>query len=211
MCKRLYWRKRNELMQQIMRLGVPTEISKAELIDARGHDKICIEVLGGTPEVSLFDLDPSFTGFIIWLSLTVRQEPFAIAEFCLKVPWPIRKIKWLHGSPEDPMYQFPGRQGDQFPSFSVINHRADATRLLRRGTVIEGFLLGYGSDPIPPEFRHGDLVPGNVGIVDQFGVQHFVEVEFWMDRISKLASASRVGAPRKSLFSERVYGERLRQ
>ena len=138
-------------MQQIRQLGVPTEISKADLIDSRRHDKIRIEVLGGTPEVSVFDLDPGFTGFRIWLSLTVNQVPLAIAEFCLNLPWPLRNIEWLHGSAKDPIYQFPGRQGDQFPSDSVINHRADATRLLRRGTVIEGYLLGYGSDPIPPE------------------------------------------------------------
>lgn len=194
-----------------MRLGVPTEISKADLIDSRPHDKIRLEVLGGTPETSVFDLDPGFTGFRIWLSLTVHQVPLAIAEFYVNVPWPIRNIEWLHGSAKDPFYQFPGRQGDQFPSDSVVNHHAAATRLLRRGTVIEGYLLGYGSDPIPPKFRHGALVPGNVGIIDQFGMQHSVEVDLWMDRSAKLASASRVQPPRKSLFSERVHGERVEQ
>jgi hypothetical protein len=203
-----YWKTRGEIMQQIRQVGVATDVTNAELIDSRPSRKVHIDAAGGTPETSVFDLDPVGTGYMAWISLTVVDGPFAIAGFCLRLPWPIGAVVWLSdpadGNGPSYAYRFPGRQANVFPRDSVINHHADAQRSLRRGQRIEGFLLGYGSEPIPTTYKHGDHVLGNVAVYDQFDEQYSAETDFCLDRSARLAVASRVRPARKSLFGERV-------
>ena len=203
-----HWKKRPELMREILRLGVPTDVTDAELIDALPCSKVRIHAPGGDLETSIFDLDPVGTGYMAWMSLTVLDVPFAIAGFSLTLPWTVAWITWLSdpalGTDPPYIYRFPGRRGDQFARDTVVNHHADAQKMLRRGVRIEGFLLGYSSGPIPSEYKHGHHVLGNIGVFDQFDVPYSVEADFWIDRTARLAAANRVTTPRKSLFGERV-------
>jgi hypothetical protein len=203
-----HWKKRPQLMQELRRLGVFTDVTDAELIDSLPSSKVRIDAPGGNLETSIFDLDPVGTGYMVWLSLTVVDGPFAIAEFFLTLPWSVAWIEWLsdpaQGKGPHYVYRFPGRRGDEFPRDNVINHCADAQKMLRRGQRIEGFLLGYGSEPIPNTYEHGQHVLGNVGIFDQFDEMYSAETDFWIDRSARSAAASRVRTPRKPLFGERV-------
>jgi len=206
MAKVPYWKTRGELMQQMRQLGVATDVTNLELIESRPSSKVRIDAAGGTPETSIFDLDPVGTGYMAWISLTVVNESFAIAGFCLGLPWEIGSVVWLsdpaNGNGPSYAYRFPGRHANEFPRDSVINHRADAQRILRHGQRIEGFLLGYGSEPIPNAYRHGDHVLGNIAVYDQFDEQYSAETDFCIDRSARLAVANRVRTPRKSLFGE---------
>lgn len=205
-----HWKKRPELMQEMRRLGVGTDVRDAELIDSLPSSKVRIEAPGGNLETCIFDLGPVGTGFMAWMTLTVVDGPFALAEFSLTPPWPGARITWLSDPAlcTDPthIYRFPGRRADQFARDTVINHHADAQKMLRRGVRIEGFLLGYSSGPIPSEYKHGQHVHGNIGIFDQFDVSYAAEADLWIDRSARLAAANRVRTPRKSLFGERVLG-----
>jgi hypothetical protein len=203
-----YWTKRPETMQEMRRLGVFTDVTDAELIDSRPSGKVRIEAPGGNLETCIFDLGPVGTGFMAWMTLTVVDGPFAIAEFSLTPPWPGTQITWLSdpalGTDPTYIYRFPGRRADQFARETVINRHADAQKMLRRGVRIEGFLLGFSSEPIPHDYKHGQHVLGNIGVFDQFDVPYSVEADFWIDRTARLAAANRVTTPRKSLFGERV-------
>jgi len=42
--------------------------------------------------------------------------------------------------------------------------------------------LGFGFDPIPKKFRHGEMIPGFLVIYDQFGSVFRCPVELWTDR-----------------------------
>lgn len=205
-----HWKKRPELMQEMRRLGVGTDVRDAELIDSRPSSKVRINVVSGALETCIFDLGPVGTGYMAWMSLTVVDVPFAIAGFLLTLPWPVAWITWLSDPAlgKDPpyIYRFPGQRADQFPRDSVINHNADAKKMLRRGERIEGFLLGYSSEPIPSAYKHNQHVLGNIGVFDQFDESYSAETEFWIDRSARSAAASRVRTPRKSLFGERVLG-----
>ncbi|MFZ0736015.1 MAG: hypothetical protein WAM96_02880 [Candidatus Acidiferrales bacterium] len=192
----------------MLRLGVPIDVTRADLASHNPPSALQIDVTGGDLETGAFDLRPGGTGYRISLSLTVLREPFAIAAFELELPWTSSPVIWLsdpaEGNASSSIYRFPGRHSDQFPRDSVINHRADARRSLSRGQCIEGFLLGYGSDSIPDCFQHGGHVPGTFGVVDQFGELHSTEINFWLDRSSKLSSRKGNAPPRESIFAERV-------
>jgi hypothetical protein len=201
-----HWNKRTEVVKQMLQLGVPLEATEADVMNLRGGNKIRLDVLGGTPETSAFDLHPGATGYTAWVSLTVLQEPFAVTGFVLSVPWPTGWLVWLsdpaEGNGPRNTYRFWGRDGHEFQRDIVINHYANAQRSLPRGKVIEGYLLAYGSEPIPTEFKHGACVAGHVGIIDQFDEMHSTETSFWIDRIAKISSAKPAGPIRKPRFAK---------
>jgi hypothetical protein len=167
MTKVPYWATRRDLVQQILELGVPTDVPRADLVLVASQSNICIKQISGIAETSVFDLDVGGTGYMASLSLTVLREPFAIAAFEIAFPWTRRPVIWL----SDPAasngprnnYRFPGRDSPEYPRDVVINHRADAQRNLSRGRCIEGLLLGYGLDSIPDHFQHGGQVDGTLG------------------------------------------------
>ena len=47
---------------------------------------------------------------------------------------------------------------------------------------MKGFLLGYGFDPIPEQFRHGSMIPAFVIVYDQFGREYRSPVELQVVR-----------------------------
>ena len=202
------WMKQRNLVQRMLQLGIPSDLTSADLIASSPPPKIRIECTGGVSETSAFDLDPGGTGYILSLSVTILRKPFAIAAFGLALPWMRTRVIWLSdpadGNGPHNTYQFPGRHPLEFPRDVAINHRANAQRNLGPGRCIEGLLLGYGLDSIPDRFKHGGHVVGRVSIVDQFSEDHSVEISFWIDRSPRSAAANRVRTPRKSLFGDRV-------
>jgi hypothetical protein len=201
-----YWKKQPGRVQQMMRLGVPIDVTTAELTAGQPAEKLRIDHQIGAVETLMFDLDTGGTGYILSLSLTVLRAPFAIEAFTLALPWDQRPVIWLADPAEtigpDSPYRFPGTQSLVIPRDEVINHYADAGRNLRPGKRIEGVLLGYGFDDIRECFVHGSETVGRLGIVDQFGVQHSAEINFWIDRSTKLFPKKRNAPPRKSLFAD---------
>ena len=199
-----YWMKRRDLVQQMLQLGIQTDLTSADLIASSPPSKIHIDCIGGVSETSAFDLNPGGTGYMLSLRLTVLRKPFAIAAFDLELPWTRTPVIWLSdpadGDGPHNTYRFPGRHSPEFPRDVVINHRANPQRNLSPGRCIEGLLLGYGLDSIPDCFKHGGHAVGRVSIVDQFGQEHSAEISFWIDRSAKISSNKRYRPQRKSLF-----------
>ena len=148
------------------------------------------------------------TAFQIYLVITNHLPAFAISAFELKVPWTNSAFYWL----EDPEvldgtsshYRFVGNSIIEFERNHVINHYADVTRPLSSGHSVKGYLLGFGSDPIPEEFPQGAMIPSSLIIYDQDGRQHHAPVELWADRNKKNPLPPRGAEKRKrSLFDKR--------
>jgi hypothetical protein len=205
-----HWMKRRDVTQQMRELGVPSDVTGADLIPVTSPSSVRIDCVGGATETCVFDLGPpGGTGYMASVSLTVQREPFAIAQFALTFPWKIRPLIWLSdpvdGNRPRNTYQFPGPNALEFPRRLVINHRADPCRNLRHGTCIEGLLLAWGLDSIPDCFQHGSDAVGRLSIFDQFDQEHSAEVNFWIDRSATLSAKSQVRPPRKSLFADRIF------
>jgi len=149
MAKVPHWMKRRNLVQQMLQLGVPTEVTQTDLIRHDSQSILRIEFIGGVSETSAFDLDLDGTGYMVSLCLTVLREPFAIAAFDLAVPWMRGPVIWLsdpnEGNGPNNTYQFPGRYPLEYPRGSVINHLADVRRNLPLGKSITACCSGTDS------------------------------------------------------------------
>ena len=140
---------------------------------------------GGVIESRAFDWCQG-TGFQIYLVITNHRPGFAISAFELKLPWTNSSFYWL----EDPIvfdgashcYRFMGNGVLEFKRNLVINHYADVTQTFSSGQSVKGYLLGFGSDPIPKDFPHGAKIPAFLIIYDQEGQQHRSTLELWADR-----------------------------
>jgi hypothetical protein len=211
MAKLPHWINRRDVVQQMLQLGIPMDVTRADLIASAPPPKIRIECIGGISETSAFDLDPGGTGYILSLSLAVLRKPFAIAAFNLELPWMRKPVIWLSDPAEGDgprnTYQFPGRHPLEFPRDVAINHHANAQRNLPPGKCIEGLLLGYGLDSIPDRIKHGGHAVGRVSITDQFGEDHSAEISFCIDRSARSGAANRVRAPRTPLFKRCILGD----
>jgi hypothetical protein len=128
----------------------------------------------------------SGTAFIIQLVITSKLSTFAISAFGLEPPWKNDYLNWL----EDPLqidgasrcYRFGVKGVPEFEREHVINHYADVRHIFPSGHSVKGFLLGYGFDPIPEQFRHGSMIPAFVIVYDQFGREHRSPVELQVAR-----------------------------
>ena len=96
-------------------------------------------------------------------------------------PWKNDYLNWL----EDPLlidgasrcYRFGVKGIPEFEREHVINDYADVRHIFPSGHSVKGFLLAYGFDPIPEQFRQGTMAPGFAIVYDQFGREHRSPVE----------------------------------
>jgi hypothetical protein len=148
-------------------------------------DGLRVRQTGGFMESQAIDCSGG-TAFILNLTITINLPKFAISDFGLEPPWKNESFYWL----EDPLqidgtsrcYRFGSRDLPEFDRGRVINHYADVTRVFSWGEPLKGFLLGYGFNSIPEQFRHGTMIPAFVIIYDQFGRDHRSPVELHVAR-----------------------------
>ena len=192
------WRKeKRDRLRRLRDLGVPTEIP-ADIEDCG----FLIRQEGSYSENCAFDLSCGGTGFIIGLCITMNRPRLAIDYFSLEVSWQDTSFYWLTEPVETValkgVYQFPGR-GPEFPRDVVINHFANFNRQWSRGQSMRGLLLGVGSETIPTDYRHGDLIPALITVMDQYEVPSLRSIRLWVDRSAKLSKPS-TKKPRRKLI-----------
>ena len=123
---------------------------------------------------------------LIHLVITSQLPTFAFSGFGLQPPWKNDYLNWL----EDPLlidgasrcYCLGVKGVSEFEREHVINHYGDVRHIFPSGHSVKGFLLGYGFDPIPEQFRHGSMIPAFVIVYDQFGREHRSPVELQVVR-----------------------------
>jgi hypothetical protein len=172
--------------RRIRAAGRPIYIAEDDA-EVRGIpcDGLRVRQTGGVMESQAIDCSGG-TAFILNLSITINLPKFAISDFGLEPPWESNSFYWL----EDPLqidgtsryYRFGSRDLPEFERGQVINHRADVRRVFSPGDSLKGFLLGYGFDSIPEQFRHGTMVPAFIVVHDQFGREHRSPIELQVVR-----------------------------
>jgi hypothetical protein len=166
-------------------IHIPTDDGETPCIPS---EDLRVRQTGGLIESTAFDWGAG-TGFKINLVVTSKVSGFAVSHIELELPWKLTSFWWL----EDPdvidgpwrCYRFVGNGVLEFKRELVINHRLQVTRAFSAGESVEGFLLGIGCDPIPPEFSQGKMIPAFLVLYDQFARSYRAPVELWADRSTK--------------------------
>src|SRR5206468_7571455 len=106
-------------------------------------------------------------------------------------PWEGPELFLSNVSDERASYQI--ARGLEFSRDEVLNHRIEAGMSLRRGTPVEGVLIGTGLAPLPDIYR--DRMPVNVGLTffDQFDNEFAFKTDLRVDR--RVGSVSRPSKP----------------
>ena len=75
--------------------------------------------------------------------------------------------------PADPnapqIYKFSAYNASQFDKSQIV---LQSNKTLRRGQLLEGYLLAIDPDPIPPEIQQGARVIAELTIFDKFDAGH---------------------------------------
>lgn len=166
-------------------IHIPEDDGPARCIPS---DALRVRQTGGVTENVAFDLG-SGTGFKLNLVVTSRISGFAVSDIEIEPPWKQAYFYRL----EDPLevdgpasrYGFVGGTTLEYARELVINHRFKITKPFLAGESAEGFLLGVGSDPIPPKFSQGTMIPAFLVFYDQFERSYRAPVELWADRTTK--------------------------
>ncbi len=185
------------LARRIRAAGCPIHIAEDDGEARRiPSDGLRVYQTGGLIESSAIDCSGG-TAFIIQLVITINLSGFAISAFDIEPPWRKEFFYWL----EDPLqidgssrcYRFGVKDFPMFERSRVLNHCADVQRTYSLGQSLKGFLLGFGFDPIPAEFRHGTMIPAFVIVYDQNWREYRSPVELWADRSRVRSRFSRKG------------------
>jgi hypothetical protein len=183
---------------QLRAAGVPLDLDQ---FAADGF--AMIRQCDGILENSVFDLPYGPAGYIISLRIAINRAIVGIGDFCLELPWTDGDTKWLGVSQShSDRYRFPGGSGPEFEKEVVINHFAGLSRKFRRGDFFQGFLLGFGSEPIPDDITMGAQVDAFITVTDQFDVPCTVPISLFADRSQKNRRRPRRNLSRESLFDK---------
>ncbi len=190
--------------RKLQNLGVPLEIHEDEpkfvLIRQCG---IC----------SAFESACGTTGFIFDISITSGLPKLGILSIDVRLPWPDATFHWLTDPAEAERqargYEYPGTR-IRFDYNIAINHYINICRSIARGGSIQGLLLGIGNFSIPPQFRHGMIVPAGLTLIDQFDNPYHQEVALSIDRLASMTGRKPSEPKRRSLFEGRDRVPRLR-
>jgi hypothetical protein len=201
--------------RRIRRAGRPINIPEDD--DERPcipSDELRVCQTGDVYDSTVFDIHPAGTGIKILIIITSLKSKIAISSFELSLPWKQTLFWWL----PDPLeidglsndYRFAGRETLEFTRNSVLNHKLTLMYPISAGESVQGYLLGFG-DPIPPKFRHGDMIPSFVIFYDQRGRQFPAPLELWADRSEKNLRPVRPGKKRKGGLFDKPDASRHRE
>jgi hypothetical protein len=180
------------IRRRILAAGVP--------LDERDVDDSSLRIQQtGDSEVFVLGPDPGGTGCFLHVEVVNPcRELIIICEFAIRLPWGGEDFDW----PSDPqeyhsrlnLYKLPF--GWEFPRDVVLNHRTYERGRLRYRDHLLGFLLCWGMKSIPVRYKHGEHIPVELVIMDQFQNEHTTRIEAVVDRMTR---ASRRKANRGSL------------
>lgn len=129
-----------------------------------------------------------------------QSAPFMLCGFELRLPWKDTPAVLLpdpanFDAPQ--IYRFPGYSAAQFDKGEVI---VQSNRTLRRGHLVEGYLLAADSDRVPPGIQQGARVVATLTITDQFGEGHDNDLILRVDRSAEWQSKPKAHKPLRGLF-----------
>ncbi len=184
--------------RRLQDLGTPLEFDEDQC------KFVFIRQCGSQDENSALELRCGAMNYIISLSITSGLPNLGISYIDLTLPWSDPNFYWLDDPGETggsaANYKLPGT--NLWYSFNeVLNHRINLSRTLRRGSTIQGLLLGFGGR-MPREFKHGMDVPARLTVVDQFDNEYPQEVELRIDRSEGLLRKTSPMPKREPIFGD---------
>ena len=192
-----------DLAHRIRASGVPININECDTkpVDMLKQG-VYINQFGGVAESRAFDLCGGI-GIILYVTISFNVTRFAISDFGLELPWRC-EIRWLPDPLEidgsSKFYRFGRKNSLEFERNLVLNRFADVRRLHPRGSSLVGCLLCLGTSPVPDDYAHGAMIPGNLSLFDQFGRKYPSPVSLWADRTEEFLPGICSKAKRKRLF-----------
>ena len=183
------------LARRIRGTGIPIYIEQddgaAPQIPSNG---LLIHQIGSFVGSRAFDFHGA-AAYILEVVITFNLPHFAISYFTLELPYK-GMVHWL----PDPLeyfdtklkdYVFRGQYPLIIPRGRVLNHLADVRRVYSRGDSLKGELLGIGEEPIPENFKHGEMIPAFLTVSDQYGREYRSAVSLWADRMERPSQRKR--------------------
>jgi hypothetical protein len=194
-----------DLRRRLLAAGIPLDVEVApnNSPSTKGL-RLCQS--GSVRNSIVKELGCGGTAFI----LNLRFENFGRCairrwEWELSFRWLASQVCWLedHATPKKPdfPYMLYGARHPEFFREGVVNH----VEYLGVNKVIDGQLLGTSIEHIPPQFKHGDQIDGNIALVDEVGRTLEADVVFRVDRSEKSyrRSPSTPRRPRIPIFDSR--------
>jgi hypothetical protein len=127
-----------------------------------------------------------------------RYSSVTYNELCL--PWkntPASLLQDPADSNAPAIYKFPRYNASQYDRSEVI---FQSGKTLRRGQLLEGYLLAVDPEPVPSEIRHGTDITAKLTIFDQFDAEHSSDLILRADRSAEWGPKPVAPKPRKRLF-----------
>ena len=188
--------------------GVPLEPfeHRCGVDDQRRGVDLLVRQWGDPDSNRIFEL--SFGAFAYTLQAFIRSDGgqrAIITHWYLELPWPDR-VEWLLQDPRDEgkastVYAFPGKDWWEYSRQEVLNHRLSGK--IAQGEIRQGLLLGTSWQPPPDTYRHGEMIPAILKVVDQWDRPHLGTFELYLSRPPRPRKTITQNRVRRSLFSDR--------
>jgi hypothetical protein len=131
-----------------------------------------------------------------------RAVPFTLCGFELYLPGKNTPAQLLP-DPADPyapaVYTFSAYDTSRYEKKEMI---FQSGKTLRRGQLLEGYLLAIDPDPIPAEIRHRTNATAKLTIFDQFDAAHSSDLILTVDRSAEWGPKPVAPQPRITLFDQ---------
>jgi hypothetical protein len=149
------------------------------------------------------NLYPGKVVVIVGLRLVATRADIKICDCYYTPPWEGPELFLSNVSDERATYQI--ARGLEFSRDEVLNHRIEAGMSLRRGTPVEGVLIGTGLAPLPDIYR--DRMPVNVGLTffDQFDNEFPFKTELHVNRQVRGNRTLEKASEREGLFHSKKF------
>jgi hypothetical protein len=137
---------------------------------------------------------------MLYYLIANRGVPFMLSGMELCLPWrstPATLLPDPADSNAPTIYRFPGYNASQYDKSEVIFQTG---KTLRRGQLLEGYLLAIDPDPIPAEIRHRTNATAKLTIFDQFDAAHSSDLILMVDRSAEWGPKPVAPQPRIRLF-----------
>ena len=165
------------LAQQLLAQGVELEIPDEWEMWSRKLD-ISIHPVHS----SIYEVRRGITIYAVYVRLVSRDSNLTIEEFEIAPPWDHGVIACYAARDR---YRF--ATSLDFEYEEVLNHRIeDLLRFHRRGDRAEGWILGSGMRPVPPDYGPGKPAPFRLDFVDQVGRVYSVSAAAAVERSARI-------------------------
>jgi hypothetical protein len=150
-----------DCLRQLQAEAIDVEIPE----DGQENSRALDIVVAGPTESAVFESATGGVNYAVLARFVALRSGLTLSEWslCTHYDEQIVPESFEDGSPECKL------GGREYQLREVLNMRIEKDLVLRRGQIVEGWLLATGIAPIPAEYRNFAVVPFHLSLWDQFG------------------------------------------